>query len=70
MKEPIPFAGWIQLEDMEVTIDILRKQLEAQQTEIMRLSQEVADAYRKGWTEAIDAATQRIRKKAEEHDND
>jgi len=48
----------------------LRKQIEIQQTEIMRLSKEVADAYRKGWSEAIDAATKRIRKQAEDYDND
>ena len=70
MKIPVPFVGWVEVEDIDDTTEMLRKQIEIQQTEIMRLSKEVSDAYRKGWTEAIDAATNRIRKKAEEYDND
>ena len=70
MKIPVPFVGWVEVEDLDDTTEMLRKQIEVQQTEIMRLSQEVADAYRKGWSEAIDAATSRIRKQAENYDND
>lgn len=69
MKIPVPFVGWIETEDLEDHEAMLRKQIEIQQTEIMRLSQEVADAYRKGWTEAIEAATHRIRNAAD-YDND
>ena len=70
MKIPVPFVGWIETEDLEDTTEMLRKQIEVQQTEIMRLSQEVGDAYRKGWSEAIEAATRRIRHKMEDYDND
>lgn len=70
MKIPVPFVGWVEVEDLEDTTEMLRKQIEVQQTEIMRLSKEVADAYRKGWTEAIEAATKRIRSQVEDHDND
>lgn len=70
MKIPVPFVGWVEVEDIDDTTEMLRKQIEIQQTEIMRLSKEVADAYRKGWSEAIDAATKRIRKQAEDYDND
>jgi hypothetical protein len=70
MKIPVPFVGWIEVEDAEDTQAMLRKQLEIQQTEIMRLGMEVADAYRKGWSDAIDAATQRLRKGLEDYDND
>lgn len=70
MKIPVPFVGWVEVEDLDDTTDMLRKQIEIQQTEILRLSQEVADAYRKGWTEAIEAATKRIRNKMEDYDND
>ncbi len=70
MKIPVPFVGWVEVEDLDDTTDMLRKQIEIQQTEILRLSKEVADAYRKGWTEAIEAATKRIRNKMEDYDND
>lgn len=70
MKIPVPFVGWIEVEDLEDTQEMLRKQIEVQQTEIMRLSMEVADAYRKGWSDAIDAATERLRKGIESYDND
>lgn len=69
MKIPVPFVGWIETEDLEDHEAMLRKQIEIQQTEIMRLSKEVADAYRRGWTEAIEAATKRIRNSID-HDND
>jgi hypothetical protein len=61
MKIPVPFVGWIEVEDMEDMEQMLRKQLEIQQTEIMRLSTEVGDAYKKGWNDAIEAATKRAR---------
>jgi len=70
MKIPVPFVGWIEVEDLNDMEQMLRKQIDIQQTEIMRLSKEVSDAYQKGWTEAIDAATRRIRKQAEDYDND
>jgi len=69
MKIPVPFVGWIETEDLDDMESMLRKQIEIQQTEILRLSKEVADAYRRGWTEAIEAATKRIRN-AYDEDND
>ena len=69
MKIPVPFVGWIETEDLDDMEAMLRKQIEIQQTEILRLSQEVADAYRKGWTEAIEAATNRIRKAYDENND-
>ena len=62
MKIPVPFVGWIETEDMEDAQEMLRKQIEIQQTEIMRLAQEVTNAYQKGWSDAIKAATERIKK--------
>ena len=70
MKIPVPFVGWLEVEDLDSTEAMLRKQIEIQQTEIMRLGMEVADAYRKGWAEAIEAATKRIRQGFEDHGND
>lgn len=70
MKIPVPFVGWIEVEDLEDTQEMLRKQIEIQQSEIMRLAQEVTDAYQKGWSDAIDAATKRLRKGLEDYDND
>lgn len=70
MKIPVPFVGWIETEDMEDAQEMLRKQIEIQQTEIMRLAQEVTNAYQKGWSDAIKAATERIKKNFDEHDND
>ena len=70
MKIPVPFVGWIEVEDLENTTEVLRKQIEIQQTEIMRLSGEISDAYQKGWADAIEAATQRLRKGLEDYDND
>jgi hypothetical protein len=61
MKIPVPFVGWIETGDLEDHEAMLRKQIEIQQTEIMRLSQEVSDAYKKGWGDAIEAATKRAR---------
>jgi hypothetical protein len=61
MKIPVPFVGWVELEDMEDMEQMLRKQLDIQQSEIMRLSTEVNDAYKKGWSDAIEAATKRTR---------
>lgn len=69
MKIPVPFVGWIETEDLDDMEAMLRKQIEIQQTEIMRLSQEVANAYRKGWAEAIEAATHRIRKAYDENND-
>jgi len=68
MKVPVPFVGWIEVEDAEDAQAMLRKQLEIQQTEIMRLAQEVTNAYQKGWSDAIDAATKRLRKGLEDND--
>lgn len=70
MKLPVPFVGWIEVGDLEDTTEVLRKQIEIQQTEIMRLGMEVADAYRKGWSDAIAAATEKLRKGLEDYDND
>ena len=69
MKIPVPFVGWIEVEDLEDMEAMLRKQIEIQQTEILRLSTEVANSYQKGWSDAIEAATKRIRN-AYEHGND
>jgi len=66
MKLPVPFVGWSETEDLDDMESMLRKQIEIQQTEILRLSKEVADAYRRGWTEAIEAATNRIRRTYDE----
>ena len=68
MKIPVPFVGWIEVEDAEDAQAMLRKQLEIQQTEIMRLAGEVSNAYQKGWSDAIDAATKRLRKGFEDDD--
>ena len=68
MKIPVPFVGWIEVEDAEDAQAMLRKQLEIQQTEIMRLAGEVTNAYQKGWSDAIDAATKRLRKGFEDDD--
>ena len=70
MKIPVPFVGWLETEDLDDLEAMLRKQIEVQQTEIMRLSMEVADAYRKGWADAIKAATDRVRQGFEDYDND
>ena len=69
MKIPVPFVGWIEVEDLDDMEAMLRKQIDIQQTEIMRLSQEVGDAYKKGWSDAITAATERIRN-AYDNNND
>jgi len=68
MKVPVPFVGWIEVEDAEDAQAMLRKQIEIQQSEIMRLAQEVTNAYQKGWSDAIDAATKRLRKGFEDDD--
>lgn len=70
MKIPVPFVGWLEVEDAEDAQAMLRKQIEVQQTEIMRLAQEVTNAYQKGWSDAIKAATERIKKNFDEYDND
>jgi len=70
MKIPVPFVGWIETEDLEDMEQMLRKQIEVQQTEIMRLSRQMTDAYQKGWSDAIKAATERIKKNFDEYDND
>lgn len=62
MKIPVPFVGWIEIEDAEDAQEMLRKQIEIQQTEIMRLATEVSNAYQKGWADAIKAATERVKK--------
>lgn len=69
MKIPVPFVGWLEVEDLENTEAMLRKQIEIQQTEIMRLATEVSMAYQKGWGDAIKAATERARRIFDE-DND
>lgn len=61
MKVPVPFVGWIELNDLEDMEQMLRKQIETQQNEIMRLHTEVRSAYKKGWDEAIVEATQRVK---------
>ena len=43
MKIPVPFAGWIETEDIESLESMLK------------------EAYQKGWSDAIDAATNRLR---------
>jgi hypothetical protein len=70
MKVPVPFVGWIETEDLDDMESMLRKQIEIQQTEIMRLSGEMTNAYQKGWSDAIKAATERIKKNFDEYDND
>lgn len=62
MKVPIPFGGWIEIQDIEDTTEMLRKQLEIQQGEIMRLTIENQAAYQRGWAEAIKAASERTRR--------
>jgi hypothetical protein len=62
MKVPIPFGGWIEIEDLEDMNEMLRKQIEIQQGEILRLTIENQAAYQRGWSEAIKAATERTRK--------
>lgn len=70
MKIPVPFVGWIEVEDLDDTTDMLRKQIEIQQTEIMRLATEVSSAYQKGWGDAINAATERARRIFNDECND
>ena len=70
MKIPVPFVGWLEIEDAEDAQEMLRKQIEIQQTEIMRLATEVSNAYQKGWADAITAATERLRKGFKDNDND
>ena len=70
MKIPVPFVGWLEVEDAEDAQEMLRKQIEIQQTEIMRLATEVTNAYQKGWSDAIKAATERIKKNFDEYDDD
>ena len=70
MKIPVPFVGWIETEDAEDAQAMLRKQIEIQQTEIMRLAGEVSSAYQSGWSDAITAATERLRKGFKDNDND
>lgn len=70
MKIPVPFVGWLEVEDAEDVQEMLRKQIQIQQTEIMRLATEVSQAYQKGWSDAIKAATDRIKKNFDEYDND
>ena len=70
MKIPVPFVGWLEVEDAEDAQEMLLKQIEIQQTEIMRLATEVTNAYQKGWSDAIKAATERIKKNFDEYDND
>lgn len=68
MKIPVPFVGWLDVEDLEDMEAMLRKQIEIQQTEIMRLSGEMTNAYQKGWSDAIKAATERLRQGFENHE--
>ena len=60
MKIPVPFAGWVDMEDMEDMEAMLRKQIEIQQAEILRLTTEVAYAYKTGWDAAIDASIEKL----------
>ena len=60
MKEPIPFVGWLKLDDVEDTVIMLREQLAIQQAEILRLTTEVAYAYKTGWDAAIDASIEKL----------
>lgn len=62
MKVPIPFGGWIDVDDLEDISEMLRQQIHAQQSEIIRLTMENQAAYQKGWSDAITAATERARK--------
>lgn len=70
MKEPIPFLGWLKLDDVEDTVIMLREQLEIQQTEIRRLTTEAAYAYKNGWDAAIDASIEKLFNTTKEKDND
>ena len=70
MSEPIPFLGWLKLDDVEDTVIMLREQLEIQQAEILRLTTEVAYAYKKGWDAAIDASIEKLFNTTKEKDDD
>lgn len=71
MKVPIPFVGWIDIEDLDDLTEMLRKQIKIQQDEIIRLSMENQAAYQKGWADAVAAATARVRRMYnEEFDNE
>lgn len=70
MKIPVPFVGWVEVDDLENLETMLREQLRMQQEEIMRLTIANQGAYQKGWSDAIDAATKRLRKGFDEYEND
>lgn len=62
MKVPVPFVGWVDIQDLEDMEAMLRKQVQIQQDEILRLTTESQAAYQRGWSEAIKAATERTRR--------
>ena len=57
-KEPVPFMGWVDLED---TVEMLRKQIEMQGARMLEMSREIEKSYKKGWNDAIDAALKKVK---------
>jgi hypothetical protein len=62
MKVPVPFVGWIDLDDVEDMTAMLRQQIQIQQREILRLGMENQAAYQRGWSDAVKAATERVQR--------
>jgi hypothetical protein len=57
-KEPVPFMGWVDLED---TVEMLRKQIEIQGARMLEMASEIEKSYKKGWNDAIDAALKKVK---------
>lgn len=62
MKIPVPFVGWIEVEELDDMTEMLRQQIQIQQREIVRLGMENQAAYQRGWSDAVKAATERVQK--------
>lgn len=62
MKVPVPFVGWIELDDLDDMTEMLRQQIHIQQREILRLGMENQAAYQRGWSDAVKAATERVQR--------
>jgi FtsZ-binding cell division protein ZapB len=62
MKVPVPFVGWIEVEELDDMTEMLRQQIQIQQREILRLGMENQAAYQRGWSDAVKAATERVQK--------
>jgi len=62
MKVPVPFVGWIEIEELDDMTEMLRQQIQIQQREILRLGMENQAAYQRGWSDAVKAATERVQK--------